>query len=288
MTATLDFPRRRFRWLRIATAVVVALLALGVTLRWLARDPFAAEVERIGGRYRQEVIESGFDAFMKALQREPLTVFHWIDLEHSRADDAWLAAHRDSIQRKSHLSLFVGNARVTAEGLAALRGLENMHSLDLTGTAVEEIAVETVVELPNLVALYISHTGIPDAALAGLSRSPHLVFVCIDARQATDAGINGLLTCPKLESLWIRDADDASAARLARFKRLTSLVLQGADVTAAAFPALKELQGLRVLTFFDTDLSEVELAELRQALPGCTVQQLDYEKVEAISESSWK
>ena len=129
MSETGEKPPRRFRRLRVFAAGVAVLAVIGVASRWLPRDSFVTEVEQIGGRYRQQLIDGHFRAFLKVVHRQPLTVYHWIDLEKSRADDAWLQAHREDIQRQSDLCLFIGNPRITTDGLAELRGLENIDCL---------------------------------------------------------------------------------------------------------------------------------------------------------------
>ena len=278
----------RKRWLIIAGLLLVVVCGLAGALRWLTHDEFQAEVQSVGGRYRSEVVDSRSTAFMKALNRQALTVFHWIDLEGSQADDAWLRSHRDDIRRQTHLFLFLRNSRITTKGLAALEGLDNLQGLDLTGTPLDDTAIDILATLPNAPQLYIGRTGISDSALAGLSRSPYLSFLCIDGAQATETGIAGLATCPRLNGVWILDADDKCLLRLTSLGGLTYLHLQGDQLTAESLPFLKQLSGLQLLTLFDTTFSDDELAELRQALPKCTVQQLDSARLTEARESSWE
>jgi len=288
MSETPEQSPRRFRWSRLLAAGVAVLIVVGVASRWWPRDSFVAEIERIGGRYRQQLIDGHFRAFLKVVHRQPLTVYHWIDLEKSQADDAWLRAHREDIQKQSDLCLFIGTPRITTDGLAELRGLENIDVLDATGMPLEDSSVETFVSLPRLIQLYIAHTGISDKALAGLATSPHLVFLAIDRTQATEAGIDGLKTCPVLSGLWILDADDDCVARVATFGRLTSLTLQGKDLHLESLLQLKSLPSLETLSLYDTKLTDAELNQLRQALPGCTIQQLESKKIQEMREASWE
>jgi hypothetical protein len=288
MSETDEKTPRRLRGLRVLAAGVAVVVVIGAASRWLPSDSFVAEIERIGGRSRQQIIDARMTAFLKLIHRQPLTVYHWIDLERSQADDAWLLAHREDIQRQSDLCLFVRNPRITTDGIAELRGLENIDVLDVTGMPLENSAVETFVSLPRLIQLYIAHTGISDTALAGLATSPHLVFLSIDRTQATEAGIDGLKTCPVLSGLWILDADDDCVAHVATFSRLTSLALQGDQFTIESLAGLKSLQHLKVLSLFDSKFTDAELSQLRQALPGCTIQQMESKKIEEIREASWE
>lgn len=279
--------RSYLHWLAAAVGLAALFLAAISSFWWGSRDKFADELRRIGGRYREELMDSRMAAFFKVLHRQPLTVFHYIDLERSQADDAWLLAHREDLQRQSDLSLFIGNPRITTDGLAALRGLDILN-LDVTGMPLEDSAVETFVTLPRLIQLYIAHTGISDTALAGLATSPHLVFLCLDRTQATDSGIDGLQTCPVLNGLWILDADDDCVAHVATYSRLKSLCLQGEDLKLESLVQLKSLPSLEVLSLYDTKLTDAELGELRQALPGCIVDQMEWEKVQEQRDASWE
>lgn len=281
-------PRTRKRWFLAIAGLALAVLLVCAALWRLTHNEFADQIQSIGGRYRSEVVDSRMSALMKVLQWQQPTTFHWIDLEGSEADDAWLTAHRDDIARQSDLSLFLRDARVSTDGFAALNGLENIHTLDLTGTPLDDTATETIVTLPRVVQLYIGHTGITDSALAGLSRSPPLVFLCIDRTQATDEGIAGLATCPKLSALRVLDADDECVARLASFAQIRRLYLQGDQVTADSLSILKQMQVLKGLALYDTSFSEAELAELRQALPNCTVQQLSTTEIDAMRDAAWE
>ena len=281
-------PRSRKRWFVAIAGLALAVLLVCAALWRLTHNEFADQIQSIGGRYRSEVVDSRMSALMKVLQWQQPTTFHWIDLEGSEADDAWLAAHRDEIARQSDLCLFLRESRVTTTGLAALDGLENIDYLDLTGTMLEDRSIQTIVSLPRVVQLYIARTGISDSGLAGLSRSPHLVFLGIDRTQATDEGVAGLVTCPKLSGLSVLDADDECVTRLSGFAQIQYLHLQGNQVTGDSLSVLKQMQVLKGLSLYDTAFSEAELAELRQALPNCAVQQLSTSQIEAMREASWE
>lgn len=289
MSATALAPRSRLylRWLAVAAGVALLFVATVATFSWRSRDRFADEVRRIGGRYREEVVDSRMAAFAKAIHGKPLTVFHWIDLEHSQADDAWLAAHRDDIARQTTLILFMKNTPISSTGLAALKGLDNISLLELSGAPVGDAAVETIASLPNVVQASIDGTGISDVALAKLATAPHLGFLTIDHTQSTEAGIDGLAMCPVLHGLWIQDADNGSVMRVSKLPRLKHLYLHGRNVTAESLPALRQMP-LEVLQFYDTSLSDAEIAELKRALPNCTIQQMEYSKLEAIRAASWE
>lgn len=279
--------RKRRRWL-LAIAAVVSVFAMPAAgLWWLSRDRLKAEVIAIGGRYRC-VEETGMAvAFRWATRWEHPHVMHRIDIGHSRADDAWLQSHANDLRQSNQLVLFLRESRVTAQGLAVLNDVQNLQFLDLSGTPLDNSAVDTLAGFPTLVNLWIAHTGISDSALAGLARAPHLVLLVIDARQATDAGLAGLRTCPHLQHLRIVDADNECVARLVGFEDLTALDLQGERIDADSLPVLKQMQSLHSLTLIDTQFSDGEVSELRQALTGCRIYQQKSSEIEAQREAGW-
>src|SRR5690349_3961718 len=95
---------RRRRW-RLPAVVGLWVFVVVVASLWLTYDSLPGAVRSIGGRYREESTASGVQAVLKLIYREPVRDYQSIDLEHSRADDAWLAAHRDQIARQSNVTL---------------------------------------------------------------------------------------------------------------------------------------------------------------------------------------
>jgi hypothetical protein len=193
-------------------------------------------------------------------------------------DDGWLHAHREELDRLEYLSLWLQETRVTGDGLSALRGMENLRFLDLTGTPLEDADIAHIAAIPGVNQVYVARTGISGAALSGLSQMPNLSFVCIDATQATPQGIAGLRKCPALQLVTVFDADDDSVRQVSQLDGLYGLTLVGEDITAACLPALKQMQGLKELSLYDSNLSRKELDELQQALPGCTLLQMPYDQ----------
>lgn len=282
----------RSRWMRrplmrllLATTCIAILLCGGGAWWWMSRPDFGDEVRRAGGRYRSELMTTPTAAIFGYLSGRRPMVFHWIEFNGGDVDDEWLRAHHDEIAQTTDLILRLRETHVTGEGLSTLRGLQNVIYLDLTGTPLTDADLAHVVTLPRLPQILVGRTGISDAALAGLSQMPNLVHLCIDATQATPVGISGLGTCPNLESLTLLDADDESVAQIARLNRLKYLVLEGEDVTGESLPALKQMQNLKMLTFYAADLSREEVDELQMALPGCAVRRMSSEEFERLWES---
>lgn len=266
------FRRRVVRWL-LAVSCVGLLLFAAVAWWWLSRPDLGEEVRSAGGRFHSEVFASRF-----VLGRKPSSL-SYIVFRGEGVDDAWLHAHREELARLEHLSLWLQKTGVTGDGLSALQGMQNLHFLDLTGTPLEDADVARIAAIPGVNQVYVARTGISGAALAGLAQLPNLTHVCIDATQATPEAIAGLATSPTLQLATVFDADDESVRQVTQLKGLWGLTLVGEDITAASLPALKKLQGLKELSLYDSNLTVEELDDLRQALPGCTVQQMPYAQV---------
>jgi hypothetical protein len=281
------FRRRLVRSLVVVSSIVI-LLCGGGAWWWTSRPDIGDAVHQAGGRYRREVMGSQISVLIDAINLHSTTVFHWIEFAPGDVDDAWLHAHGDEIRRLSYLILSLRDSRVTGEGLSAMRGMQNLHNLDLSGTPLEDADVAHIATLSNLAQLDVSRTGISDKALVGLSSLSVLAHVTIDSTQATPAGVAGLAACPQLRSVMLVDANDESVRRIAQLNGMIGIMLVGDDITAASLPALKQMQGLQILTLYDCHLTDEEMLELQQALPGCTVQQLSSEVIEQMRESQWE
>jgi hypothetical protein len=285
-------PRVPRRWLRrrlvrclLAVSCVGMLLFAGLAWWWTSRPDFGDEVRLAGGRYRSEVMTTPTAAFFGYLSGRQPTVFHWIEFKGGDVDDEWLRAHHDEIAQTTDLVLTLRETRVTGEGLSTLRGLQNVMYLDLTGTPLTDADVAHLAALPNVVQVYIGRSGISGSGLAGLWQMHNLIHVGIDSTQATPEGVAGLADCSGLNSLTLLDAGDESVAQVARLNRLKYLVLEGEQVTGDSLPVLKQMQNLKVLTFYSADLSREEVDELQMALPGCAVQRMSSEEFERLWES---
>jgi hypothetical protein len=263
------FRRRLIRCL-LAVSCVSMLLFAGVAWWWLSRPDLGEEVRSAGGRFHCEMDVGRF-----LLGRQPSANSYFV-FRGEGVDDGWLHAHREELARLEHLSLWLQTTRITGDGLAALRGMQNLHFLDLTGTPLEDADIAHIAAIPGVNQVYVARTGISDAALSGLSQIPNLSFVCIDATQATPQGIAGLAQCPKLQLVTVFDADNESVRQVSQLDGLWGLTLVGEDITAGCLPALKQMQGLKELSLYDSNLTMEELDDLQQALPGCTVQQMPY------------
>lgn len=255
---------------------------------WSSRPDFGNDIRAAGGRYRMGYWSTPLQRLNNWYYNRATRVYHYIEFAPGAVDDEWLERNQTQIGDLTYLVLCLRETQVTDRGLSHLSGMANLQSLDLRGTQLSDAAMPHIMGMPNLTTLDVARTGISDQAIARVSQMPSLASVAIDGSQATPVAIGGLAQCRSLGGVWIVDASDENVARLTQLQGLVSIHLDGDQLTTASLPPLKQLQGLQVLTLWDSDFSHDDLSELRQALPGCVVQQLDSELLELKRESAWK
>lgn len=136
---------------------------------------------------------------------------------------------------------FGAHARVTDDGLAVLRGLPGLKSINLHG-------------LP-----------VTDRGLAALGPQPALDYLVLSELPISDMGIATVVAAmPQLTSLVIRDVaiTDAGAEHLPALKKLRSLELRGAQITDAGIRHLARLPSLSELRVAGTPIGDESLAVL--------------------------
>lgn len=260
--------RRQRGFVAVVTALVVAAPLAG--LWWMDRATVDAAVREVGGRFHTAE-DTGT----------------WIDLSNSRVDDAWLNAQRENIKGLKSVVLSLEDVRITGAGLAAVAGMQNVVRLDLAGTRLADADMQQLASMEKLQVLNIGRTGASDAGLKVLARLPRLETLTIDRTQATPQGAAALARCAKLRGLTLLDAD-AQSVTAVQGLRLLGLQLRGEGLDASCLPVLTQFTGLMNLTLYDSRFSDAELEGLRQALPDCTVDQVDYSTVEESIAAAWK
>lgn len=280
--------------------VRVVLLLLSMTAlfivawRWQRSQTIAGQVEQIGGTIRVDNMESLPARIANWLAGRPSIRAHWIELDGSDVDGAWLRNHREQLAALDSLHLRMGWTDVTDEGLKHLRGLQNIVAINISGTKVTDAGLEHLSTLPNAGMLFVAHTDVTRAGieaistmplmhlsieetrvngsdLAVLTRFPGLQSLGIDGKQLTESDMSTLRECRSLTDLGVSHASDESITMLEGWTALQQLDVMGPDVTDASIPALSSLDGLVFLDLFGTSISDDGLQTLREALPGCQV-----------------
>ena len=194
------------RTILIAVGIVLILVAI---LQWARFRHLESRIVAAGGHLIVDNSSNGRSAFVRIRDRFANRLIgkkdasvHHISFDGGSVDDTWLAQNRDKIENLSAQTwLSLEHTRVTSEGLAALRGLKDLWTLDVSGTPLSDDAIEHILTMPDLRNLDISQTGISDQALVDLKMHPTLSSISVDASQATEAGITAVTDIPQLIAL---------------------------------------------------------------------------------------
>ena len=93
--------------------------------------------------------------------------------------------------------------KVTNAAMWALRKLTTLTSLDISGTAVDDVGMLSLSTHPALTELDISCTSVTDEGLLALANMPALTRLCIgDCEHVTEEGVAALPARVKLYAAW--------------------------------------------------------------------------------------
>ena len=262
----------RFPPLRLSVRLLMAtILLLAIVLGWIVdcariqREAVAA-VRRAGGSvaYDCEVDKDGMPR-TKPLPLKWLIDSLGIDYVSNvamasfggNADDAVLV----QVGRLNHLErLGLSNNRgVTDAGLAHLKGLTRLRSLDLMGTSVKGPGLAQLHALRRLESLDLQTLPLSDADLAPLADLTALKRLLITA-SITDAGMVHLKPLTNLEFLALRmvPISTAGLAPLAGMTQLKTLILTETRIDSLV--PIKDLTSLVDLRLVGTSIDDRGLA----------------------------
>ena len=274
--------KRPAKWLRRLIVVVVLLaIIVGAELCRRSADVETA-VEAAGGQVmwgnRPNVAQELMARMLGMSDGSAVS----LGLGDTNIDDDWLRAHRSGMERiADRLALCLTNTRITDVGLAHLRDLANVDTVNVNKTGITDAGLDHLRTLSNLDVLSIDHTRVTDDGMSKLASFPKLLFLVIDNSQTTERGVAHLKNCRTLRYLMLRDATDETVGRLRDFTQLERLSLDGAGVTDASIPILSGMPNLESIIFVDDSLSEAGFESLKQALPKCGMTRLTAEEIEA-------
>ena len=123
-------------------------------------------------------------------------------------------------------------------------------NLDLTASQVADESLEHLRGLTQLMRLWLADTHTTDAGLHALQEMNQLEWLDLSRTQITDAGLLLLRRMTNLRRLW----------------------LTGTPVTDAGLEHLRLLASLEFVDLAETQVTPAAAEQLRQALPGVTVQ----------------
>ena len=243
-----------------------------------------ADIERLGGRVRVQVSDSG-EEYIEVGLFGRVSFYGWrggsegikylkglSNLKQLRIQDVGEfgdagMAHLKDI--KSLETLFVGRSGVSDEGLKYLKGLGRLESLGLWSNGrITDKALEHIKDLKQLKALRLDDAQITDKGLGKLKKSgvlDRLEFLSVSRTAITDAGLGYLADASGLKVLFLEDTvvGDDGLAHLANLKELEELILNNTDVSDAGLAHLKGLNELMALQLQNTRVSDAGLEHLK-------------------------
>lgn len=213
---------------------------------------------------------------------------------------------------KTLQSISISGKPMLDRHLEMLSGLSQLESFQINGTQLTDDGYRHFGAFPNLRRLSLFHpsrdvAGFTGAGLEHLKSMPKLRRLTFAGATAGDEAFDAVgkltqldefsqwhnwespdavksLVGLKLKSLkmgqrlpnWRDDRppslSDATLAEIARMRSLETIELQEARLTLKGLMQLKSLPNLRTLKLKWIDVSESEISELKQSMPGVTVQ----------------
>ncbi len=132
-------------------------------------------------------------------------------------------------------------------------------------------------EWPNIRTLTLSGTQLDDRALERLAAFPALDALAIGCEGITDQGMQALTQCASLKNLSLGDqwghapVTAEGLMQLVELKSLETLELNGMQLTDEALFAIEKIAGLRSLEMLGTGISMKGIERLQQARPEVEV-----------------
>lgn len=166
-----------------------------------------------------------------------------------------------------------GCSQITDAGLAHIRQLTQLESLDASYTSITGDGLVHLARMDRLIRLRLLSIPIGNEGLAFLSRFAQLRHLSLSDARITDIGIRSLSHLDALEYLYLGDAQisDEGLKHLVNSSTLRILQLDNVPVTDGAVRSFKMLNQLRYLKLQGTSVSQDGALQVREALPDCKV-----------------
>jgi len=248
------------------------------------RQQAIRDIERLGGRVRVEVSQSGAEYTEVGLfggrsfygwrgGNEGVKYLKGLgNLKRLRIED--VAQFDDEGMRQleeitSLETLFVGRSSVSDEGLRYLKGLGKLEFLGLWSNGqLTDKGLEHIKDLGQLKALCLDDAQITDEGLGKLKESgmlARLEFLSLNRTQVTDGGLEHLAGSGELKELYLAGpgAGDGGLRHLAGLAKLEVLVLDDTKVSNGGVVHLKGLANLKVLHLRNTRIGDETVKHLK-------------------------
>jgi hypothetical protein len=261
------------------TAVLLARLRAA-----LARGPFGPLASLPVGLTLSAIFTlSNSDMISSPFRRPPPQTYWYFLLEGKPAApyaEVPLVTHmtdaglRELKDLENLASLDLSGSKVTDAGLRALVHSKHLQALTLSKTAVTLAGVSQLTELKQLQTLDLGNTSVGDTGINALASLRQLKWLSLGYTRVSDAGLKGLAQLEQLEWLDLGHTrvSDAGLKELIALKQLQTLDLYDNRITDAGLMELTALKQLQVLNVAGTMVSADGVKAFQQVLPQCQVQ----------------
>lgn len=262
--------RSRLLWIGVAAALMVAVALVGYGF-FSQRKPDTTQDRKVaewalsvGGKVTVELKGRGEVALTDptALPNEPFKVKR-IDLHgKSGATDEGIAALKGLDQLRD---LNLATTRITDAGMQHLKDLNSLEALRLNETAITDEGLQSLSGLTRLKMLELWGTRISNGGLKHLAKMQDLTWLILADTKITDDGLLHLQPLSNLRELRLNrlKITDDGVKHLTALKEMRLLELYDTGVTDEAAASIMKLKNLSSLNLARTKLTDKGLVELK-------------------------
>ncbi|HEY4311893.1 MAG TPA: hypothetical protein VGN12_20770 [Pirellulales bacterium] len=199
-------------------------------------------------------------AIAKFEKLESLSLINFNGFGKQEIGDTGIAQLRD-LTRLETLNL--QGTRLTDTGLASLSGLENLKSLNISGTLVTNDGLKYLAGMRNLTTLEVDAQGVNDAGLAHIVLRKHLqrLKLRVITSDAAFEQISKLAELRELEAT-IYNTSDAGWENLEKLPALDSLRIAGLGVNDGAMTQIGRLPAIKKLAISFATVTDEGMANV--------------------------
>ena len=173
--------------------------------------------------------------------------------------------------------LDLGGTGISGAALVHLKRLPHLRRLWLSRTQVKDTDVGLLTEFKEIRQLGLDGTAVGDRGVGQLTALTDLEWLNLTDTPVTAAGLRSLKTLPRLGTLFVGGSggsiDDEAMAAVAELPQLEKLEVVSTRVTEAGLACLHGQKLLKTLVLRGAAVTEQGIADLKLALPDCSVTQ---------------
>lgn len=160
---------------------------------------------------------------------------------------------------------------VTDATLAAVKSASELTLLELNGCQVTDNGMQLLQQFPKLTTLIIRDIPITDKGTQHFAGLTSLEFLHLDRTHVEGITLGELSSSVKNLGMFRSEVTDAGVASISQLTGLEVLSLASQRITNACTDNLSKMKSLKVVEFYQTQVSATARDRLQVALPGCTV-----------------